>query len=103
MKTRGDHRTALCDFDRQRPPSFQRLESALRLAGVRASYISIERSHARGWHARIGLNRRLSSAAIVALQFALGSDPAREGYNLFRVTRGAAPRDWNLLFRRKLI
>lgn len=101
IKTRGDSRTLLCDFDDPRPPTLARLWRVLGRIGVRPIYIAYDRSHSGCWHVRVRLNIALTSGEIVAAQALLGSDPQRERYNLMRVIAGARIRDWNLLFQRK--
>lgn len=101
VKTRGDARTALCDYDAPNPPQLARLWRVLGRAGLPPSWIRYDRT-ARGWHVVIRLRRRLRCGELVALQALLGSDPKRERYNLFRVLCGARPAGWNLLFSRKL-
>jgi hypothetical protein len=95
------------DLDRDRLPArlYQRTVGALRWLRVRPTLLVIERTR-RGWHLKIRLSRRMAPASIVALQAILGSDPAREVFNLRRVRAlrrcPAELRDrYSVFFRRK--
>jgi len=64
----------------------------------------------RGWHVEIWIGQRICPRIQVAAQAILGSDPAREAFNLVRarklrrmdgwVRRGGF--SWNVLYREKL-
>ena len=82
------------------------------MCGLRPNWIRYDRT-ARGWHIIIRVNRRLSGLECVALQAVLGSDSARETFNLARVmsrSGGSANKKrkaweakrWNILYRVKL-
>ena len=101
VKDRGDRRTLLCDYDRPHPPRLQSLWRVLGTIGLAPVFIRYDRT-ARGWHVVVRVTRSLTSAEIVALQMALGSDAKRERFNLRRVLCGAPPAEFNLLFAFKL-
>jgi hypothetical protein len=73
------------DLDRAQLPGrmYRRIVGTLRWLRVRPTLVVIERT-ARGWHIKVRLARRLSPVTVVALQAILGSDPAREVFNLRR-------------------
>lgn len=54
----------------------------------------------RGTHAKIKFETELSNELIVACQLYLGSDPARELFNIGRLHRGEKE-GWNVLFKCK--
>lgn len=101
VKYRGTVRTLLCDWDVPHPPTLPMIWRVLARQGLRPVFIEYDRT-ARGWHGRIVVNRALTSGETVALQLLLCSDRYREGFNLHRVLSGARPRDWNILFEKKL-
>lgn len=101
VKVRGDRKTILCDYDSERPPQLARIWRVLIRVGLPPAFVRYDRTR-RGWHVVIRVRRALTSGELVALQFACGSDPKRERYNLYRIIAGARPRDWNLLFSEKL-
>ncbi len=70
--------------------------------GLKAKWTRYDRTK-RGWHVLIRINRWLEPKETVALQAILGSDPAREVYNLIRAMTGKMEGGrWNFLFERKL-
>lgn len=102
VKRRGNNRTLLLDYDRKRRPDLADLGWRAREMGIAWSAMTAERSHSRGWHVVVYLAHPLTAGELVAAQALMGSDAARERYNLMRVIAGAKVRDWNLLFARKL-
>ena len=66
--------------------------------GVQWSHCEIENSAGMGVHFIYTLKRKYDPSMIVALQFALGSDPWREFMNLSRILGGAKEDGWNILF-----
>lgn len=63
-----------------------------------ASYAIVQLAATRkGTHARVHVDADLKPAEVVAAQLYLGSDPARELFNLGRIYRKELD-DWNVLF-----
>lgn len=93
----------LLDFDIVPPVDLITAWHVFRQCGVRPKWIEYSRTR-RGWHVALKINRDLYPAEIVAFQAILGSDPARETFNLARVLSGMAEgsKRWNLLFEYKL-
>lgn len=96
--------------DRRKRPDEQRITQILLDHGMQVvEYQSRKSRSGTGWHviAKVTAVRcfgKITPVRIVAAQLALGSDPARELYNLYRVIQmTGAPlwwrRRWNVLFR----
>lgn len=75
------------DIDRARqPPTLSRWVALLDRAGKRLRWVSYTRSPSgKGWHVEMLVSPRPKTRMeVVALQAVLGSDPAREAYNIVR-------------------
>lgn len=101
VKVYGRPNLTLCDYDTPGPPSWQSITRVARMLGIQPAFTRYDRT-ARGWHVVIEWNRTFRPLEIICLQFALGSDPKRETYNLARVFSGKRSKRWNLLFWRKI-
>lgn len=105
VKTFGNRRQLLCDFDRRRAPTLRRLFALCHTLQIAPRSIRLDRT-ARGWHMLVELPRAFEPAALVAMQAILGSDHRRERLNLMRVlSRNRsrfARRRWNILFESKV-
>lgn len=81
------------------------LWKAARCIGARPEWVRYDATR-RGYHVVTRWNRNFDPSQTVALQLLLGSDPAREAFNLARVmSPGETSREgkrWNILYRLKL-
>lgn len=92
----------LCDYDTRKPPSLWLVWRVARMMAIEPLTVEYNRTR-RGWHVIIVWNRSFKPLEIVALQFAMASDPKRETFNLARVLSGKARnRRWNILFTSKV-
>jgi len=107
IENRASREIFCCDYDTGRTaPNYRGICGVLRWLGFVPYEVQYSRTR-KGWHVLIAHNGRCTPSEIVAVQFALGSDPRRETLNLMRVLRiGTAPRFWrkrfNILYSEKL-
>jgi hypothetical protein len=93
----------LCDYDTAEAPSSFLISDLVKDTGRRVEWAEYHRTR-RGWHLAIYWARPMAPGEQLAIQYALGSDPGRERFNLVRLLRsgGRPGRRWNLLFETKL-
>jgi hypothetical protein len=90
------------DFDGRIPRGFlYRLRHCMHLWRWKVEGVRYDRTR-RGWHVLVGIRQAITPPLVVAAQAVLGSDPARESYNLMRVQRprrGFFRDRWNVLYK----
>lgn len=92
----------MCDYDNGPAPGIPAVHRVMDTLGLRVRAVEYAKTR-RGWHMVIALREQLSPAETTALQAILGSDPARETFNLARVRSGkTSDQAWNILFEYKL-
>ncbi len=98
--------TVKLDYDESPPPDLlERIRFVGRYVGGHAGPVQVRRTR-RGWHVEFRYTRTLAPTAVVAVQAILGSDMARETYNLVRaLVLDNVPAfwhdRWNVLYRAK--
>lgn len=117
----GRKNATYCDYDkrfRERNTQWETRISLLplwrlgRIVGATPQWVRYDATR-RGFHVVTRWNRNLDPAVIVAMQALLGSDQARESFNLARLmfagqtsgdgkNRRKEAARWNILYRRKL-
>lgn len=102
VKMYANPSVTMCDIDRKKVPTLQRVYRLARILGVRIDYVRFDASHSGKWHLIVRWKARFSKLEIIAIQAMLGSDWKREMFNLYRVRSGVRSRRWNFLFEEKL-
>lgn len=94
------------DWDRRKYPNEVVYAFGQFLSALNWTPFAIQTTRSRRhWHITVELPVDLRPEQIVGLQLFFGSDPDREFYNLFRVTRKGAPaywrKRWNVFFKKE--